>query len=581
MVLCAYIPYHGLLRLLWTQAEQKQCFCGYGGMTREIPACISCSTARCSVCKLESHWKNRERGLYTWSKDAALRKEAALLGPTTTEHRLIHPPDVGNATTAVTCTTLKPGPTSCQLSSQQALHPGTTPTHVTQQSLSEHETRCHWESRSPPTVRNGAGFDLSSLSLTQVDAGDLVPDLSSLAFQGCSVSEPVTGWTYPLTHQPDNIDTIIAVFRKWRAECNITSHGSSAPNSSESPEKSQLNQPSGQRPCRKRTSDQGSTTKQSVAKKPKATNAPAHRSGKEDKRRLACPFWKKDPIRHRKCFVGFTRIAYVKQDLRRHHRRPMRVCRRCGTDFGDREAEFTEHSRTVPPCENRVFPDPDGMTPEQEAELGKYPDRRSTEEEQWYFMWKCLFPAGPDGQPPPAPPSSPYVDQDLSEDMSSFREFSRRDGWRVLANDPALSDFAFHISEELFDRCLGRLYDTWLAKRRSTASLPPTWEESPLPLSDTSSPDELVQMNDAPGINFQPGHDGSMTALGDFSVTLDFATNFSGYQADGMFGSLMGVPSRDDDDLAQMFPSVPLLTFDNGVEPAPEVITLNPALISR
>lgn len=395
-------------------------------MDEQIPACISCSNFHCNVCRWESHKKIRERGLYTRSKDAALRKDAALSSLTTTEPHSISPPDLGNATTAVTCTTLKPGPTSCQLSSQQALQPG-----ATLQSLNEPDPHSHGDTQTAPTV---SGQKETSLSfLTRVDAVDLIPDPSTST---SSVSHSLPDKTYSLLHQPDTTNEIIAIFENWRSKCDLNSHGSSGSDQSGSPNNSQPNQSPSHTRSRKRNSDQSNPSKQSGAKRAKVTNAPDSQKGKENKRRLACPFWKKDPIRHRKCFMGFTRMSYVKQDLKRHHRRPTTYCRRCGEDFGLREAEFTEHSRAIPQYNITVFPDPDGMTSEQEKELGKYPDRRSTEEEQWYFMWKCLFPAGPDGEPPPPPPSSPYVDQDLSEDMLSFREFSRREGWHTLSRDP-------------------------------------------------------------------------------------------------------------------------------------------------
>jgi hypothetical protein len=510
--------------------------------------------------KVRVRWREGKQAFYAWTKDAALREEAALLSLTTAEPEIVQPPDLRNATTAITCTTLEPGPTCDQVSFEEEYPSVTTPAEVTLQSLIKHNPDSHGDTHVLPTVRHPNRFDLSSLSLNQVDAIDIAPDPSSSA---CSILEQVSDWPSSFPHQPDTIDTIIAIFNRWKAESSIHSHGCSSQPKAVPPSSSQSSQSTTPEQSRKRTSDQRNPDKQSRAKRPKVSNDSDPQVRKEDKRLLACPFWKKDPIGHRDCFRGVRRIRDVKQHLRRSHQQPV-FCARCGTIFGDEQAALTEHVRAAERCQMREFPEPGGINAEHQKALRRYSDRSADERQQWYVIWDYLFPGGLNGKPPPPRPNSPYVDQDLSEDMSSFREFSHREGWRTLANDPGLSDIAFHIDEELLQRCLDRIYDTWLANRSTPSQQP--WGESPFTLPDSSSPDDRVPINNPAGIDYQPG-DNSMMPLGDFAANLDFANNFSGSQIDDLFDSFMAIPNMDDD-VAQTLPIIPLLTSDHGFEQA-------------
>ncbi|KAK7427060.1 hypothetical protein QQZ08_006487 [Neonectria magnoliae] len=139
---------------------------------------------------------------------------------------------------------------------------------------------------------------------------------------------------------------------------------------------------------------------------------------------LACPFYKHDPIRHRRCHTYMMkRISYVKQHLQRNHQQPIH-CMVCMTVFDDEDRLF-EHSRAqscqVRPRDQR----PDGMTPKQQKQLAVRANQKKSEAEQWYEIYTMLFP-GADR------PSSPYVSRDLSEDMSSFREFVEGQGGKMI-----------------------------------------------------------------------------------------------------------------------------------------------------
>ncbi|KAK7413766.1 hypothetical protein QQX98_007333 [Neonectria punicea] len=139
---------------------------------------------------------------------------------------------------------------------------------------------------------------------------------------------------------------------------------------------------------------------------------------------LACPFYKHDPIRHRRCHTYvMKRISYVKQHLQRNHQQPIH-CMVCMAVFDDEDRLF-EHSRAQS-CQMRPRDQrPDGMTPKQQKQLAVRANQKKNEAEQWYEIYTMLFP-GADR------PSSPYVSRDLSEDMSSFREFVEGQGGKMI-----------------------------------------------------------------------------------------------------------------------------------------------------
>lgn len=549
-------------------------------MTYHVPACVMCNKLRCSLCSLERFrvgCKEQEQALYTWCKNAALRKDAALfkdaalLGLTTTEPDLLQPPDLRDVTTTITRTTPGPDPTH----NQERPLSAAIPDQVTSQSLNRHSLHGQVDTPTSPTVEPRKEFDCPSLPLNQTGTIDIIPDPSHVA---SSIPKQNPDWPTTLPREADTIDRIIVAFNRWRAEGSNASNNFSSPTNVRLPNNSQSYHSTTPQKCRKRTSDHGNPSKKSDAKRARVSTGGVAEAGKEDKRLLACPFWKKDSIRHRNCFRGVKRIRDVKQHLRRSHVQPV-FCPRCGVEFGDEEAELRNHMRAIDQCENREFPEPDGITSLHQKELKKYSDRNADEVEQWYVIWDCLFLCGPDGKPPPPRPISPYVDQDLSEDVLTYREFSHHKGWRALANagDHKIRDVAVRVDEELLQKCFDKVYSTWLAERRASSKQP--WEESPLPLADTSTPNDRASSSDTTPIDHQPQEDNT-TTLSDFAAGPDFEDNFFDPQIDGVFDSSMAMPSMDND-TAQAFPSIPLLTSDHGLEHKIEVATLDPTLISR
>ncbi|KAH8648666.1 hypothetical protein BX600DRAFT_555110 [Xylariales sp. PMI_506] len=140
---------------------------------------------------------------------------------------------------------------------------------------------------------------------------------------------------------------------------------------------------------------------------------------------FACPFAKKDPIRHRDCYRYFlTRIRDVKQHLKRCHRMPIH-CPRCAEIFTD-EDDRDDHLR-VADCTVSAVVKIEGISEKQQKQLSQRVSSRMSEEDQWFTVFDILFPGHPH-------PRSPYLDRELSEQMQIFRDFLLVQG-RIILSD--------------------------------------------------------------------------------------------------------------------------------------------------
>lgn len=116
-----------------------------------------------------------------------------------------------------------------------------------------------------------------------------------------------------------------------------------------------------------------------------------YQNGGPQKRRLACPYRKLDPYRHRDC-ARYTlhRIKDVKQHIDRRHRTLDVYCARCYASFPS-QTERDEHTR-VSQCEILPRPRWVAVTDEQREELNRTSVRKASPEQQWFKMWDILFP---------------------------------------------------------------------------------------------------------------------------------------------------------------------------------------------
>ncbi len=118
-------------------------------------------------------------------------------------------------------------------------------------------------------------------------------------------------------------------------------------------------------------------------------------------RRLACPYYKYNPIKHFRCLVGYDlrETCHVVQHLLRCHDKPIH-CRTCGQTFS-KEDECNAHIEARS-CEQTEFHHP-GMDDDQRKNIRDSQRRRGLNEVgRWFDLWGILFPDTPR-------PDSPYV----------------------------------------------------------------------------------------------------------------------------------------------------------------------------
>jgi hypothetical protein len=166
------------------------------------------------------------------------------------------------------------------------------------------------------------------------------------------------------------------------------------------------------------------------------------RTPKPEKKRpllLACPFAKKDPLYHRVCYKQtLTKISYVKQHLSRNHRTPI-YCPVCMGVF-ENEEDRDVHTRARS-CEERLVAHWEGVSEAQRRRLQKKVPAKMSEEEQWFTIWDIIFPGLPR-------PQSPYVDSELSEEMSAFKDFATGQGPAVLLDHLRTAGYALDSRDQ-------------------------------------------------------------------------------------------------------------------------------------
>lgn len=216
---------------------------------------------------------------------------------------------------------------------------------------------------------------------------------------------------------------------------------------------------------------------------------------------LACPYFKKDPRRHRACCgYGGQKLSYVKQHLNRNHTVAL-YCPVCILYFPD-ERLRDEHirARSCEPLEDQEAPE--GITLEQRRWLSKRGPSHLSEEQHWYRVFEYLFPRHP-------LPRSPYNDTTFSEEFLDFREFlGQPTGLDMLLNrvrqEPNWTAEIEARFVPIIRRELGQLYWTWAAARQGESSpdnsveTPHESPSRPSPQTVTVTAEEVRQFSPQP-----------------------------------------------------------------------------------
>ncbi|KAK1752679.1 hypothetical protein QBC47DRAFT_432306 [Echria macrotheca] len=140
---------------------------------------------------------------------------------------------------------------------------------------------------------------------------------------------------------------------------------------------------------------------------------------------LACPYWKLDPTKYRKCLKleSFWEVNRVKQHLTRKHLEPEIFCDMCKKPFHDEAAKVRHLQEDRVTCVYEPWAER-LITRRQQGELHKK-SKADTERDKWFDVWDILFPGIPR-------PSSPFIDERVSDDFRLFREYAGHRGRAVL-----------------------------------------------------------------------------------------------------------------------------------------------------
>ncbi|KXX72786.1 hypothetical protein MMYC01_210690 [Madurella mycetomatis] len=187
----------------------------------------------------------------------------------------------------------------------------------------------------------------------------------------------------------------------------------------------------------------------------------AHQRG----RVFACPYWKKDPLAYSRCFkLELKEVKRVKQHLYRSHTKAIR-CPRCQQVFPDRTS-CDSHLASVDCPRQSLRVIDEGINEDQVTKLGRNGPKLD-QVQRWYAVWRIVFPSVTE-------PASPYIDGDLSEVVSEFREFYQRRGITIVLDHMRTSPDWSPSDEERFrqgfwrniwDEALEGILRRWLAER--------------------------------------------------------------------------------------------------------------------
>lgn len=153
-------------------------------------------------------------------------------------------------------------------------------------------------------------------------------------------------------------------------------------------------------------------------KRPKATTEET-----KEHQSFACPFSKKSPSKYRRCYrYDLKRIRDVKQHLRRCHRRAV-YCPVCSETFQSEEARDA-HVRQRTCIESPGFTI-EGISEIQAQSLSGKCSSKASAEQQWFHVFDIGFPGH-------THPRSPYVDNNLSQELQSFRDYASVEGPSII-----------------------------------------------------------------------------------------------------------------------------------------------------
>lgn len=252
---------------------------------------------------------------------------------------------------------------------------------------------------------------------------------------------------------------------------------------------------------------------------------------------FACPYWKKDCQVWRDCFgYKLTGVKYVKDHLKRVHAK-ICYCDRCGAEFESKSGlETHRRSSQSPQCNPRSF-ESWWLSEAQKRTLSKRPNPKHSPEEQWYAVWDVIFPSD-------RKPDSPFIDQAISEDLSSFLEFARVQGPDIV-RDMGMDAFPGALDPRVLQVGIRRLYSRWASGRdRGQGPVSPLVDQQQQ--QQQRSENNLAMVVDAVATDTNtPPRDPNGAVLDDASTNF-YTEEYRVWQHVGSLGSQPGELTQED-----------------------------------
>ncbi|ETS78521.1 hypothetical protein PFICI_10583 [Pestalotiopsis fici W106-1] len=238
----------------------------------------------------------------------------------------------------------------------------------------------------------------------------------------------------------------------------------------------------------------------------------ARGEGSSRQQTFACPFWKRDPIKHRTCFhAKLLTSSRVKQHLSRSHT-PRFYCQLCFAVFKEEQAQ--EQHVIQRSCIRVPGMQLDGISPDQQLQLSRKPKLTLTEEERWYRIWDIVLPHDPR-------PKSPYIDSQLSDCCARFREH-----WQNLGPELLLREI--QSSGVLASAAMDEATTARLLRRILARGLDMIWESWAPPSSSIIQQNLLQQLPATPAYTQEHNSLGPVSSTTSTSSIVDVAPEIHG-----------------------------------------------------
>ncbi|KAI1466460.1 uncharacterized protein F4812DRAFT_434115 [Daldinia caldariorum] len=178
------------------------------------------------------------------------------------------------------------------------------------------------------------------------------------------------------------------------------------------------------------------------------------------KRWLACPWYKKDPLKHSGCAkYKLLRIKDVKQHICRRHTNP--------------STYYIRGRSCTPSTESEL----DGLSEKQRRKLNQNANRGRNDVERWYCMWDTIFPSEPR-------PLSPYLSSGRQELLPLLRSFWNEKHQHIIRK--ALQESHRRLEPETIQNIMDAVFDRF--ESESSYQESDTNEDSGDESSETSNP---------------------------------------------------------------------------------------------